>query len=102
MVGKFPTIATSIHWAPKGTRCVAANYEKSILEFYSINASGRAVQQERVEFPSLVTRSGTRRADSSPSGRPTTRATTTTSTRIYDMNGVKVVEAKAEKLSHMS
>jgi uncharacterized protein with WD repeat len=102
LVGKFATIATSIHWAPKGNRCVAANYEKSILEFYSINAAGFAVQQERVEFPLI--------SDSQwdPSGRffavwtSYHKSNDNNKYRIYDMNGVKVVEAKTEKLSHIS
>jgi len=103
LVGKFPTTATSIHWAPKGTRCVAANYEKSVLEFYSISASGHAMQQEKTEFPMI--------SDSQwdPSGRFYAVWTSyhkngaeSNKYRIYDMNGQKMLEGKTEKLSHIS
>ncbi|CUG87197.1 eukaryotic translation initiation factor eIF2A, putative [Bodo saltans] len=101
-LGSFPTSANSLHWAPKGTRLVAANYEKSLFEFYGINDAGVAQQFEKCEHPAV----GDTQWD--PSGRFFASWNTCLRTpegcryRIFDMNGHRILEKRAEKFSHFA
>lgn len=104
-VGSHTTSATTLHWAPKGTRLVAANYTKSLLEFYSINDSGVSVFLEKSDHPMVNA------TQWDPTGRYFASWTSVTKTaeggryRIYDMNGRMMFEGKndkAEKFSHLA
>lgn len=101
-VGTFPTSANALLWAPKGTRLVAANYEKSLFEFFGINDAGVAQQLEKTEHPAV----GDTQWD--PSGRFFASWNTCLRTpegcryRIFDMNGHRILEKRAEKFSHFA
>lgn len=102
LAGTHPTSATTLHWAPKGTRIVAANYEKSQLEFFAINSSGVAVAVEKAEHSQVSD------TQWDPSGRyfaswnSVIRCPEGTRYRIHDMNGRRVIDNKVEKLSHFA
>lgn len=100
LVGNFPTIATSLHWSPKGARLVAASYEKSLFEFYGINESGVAVFFERQEHTQVSD------TQWDPSGRffaswnSVLRCPEGNRYKIYDLNGRRLMDKGAKNLSH--
>mmetsp|Transcript_48908 Transcript_48908/g.56347 ORF Transcript_48908/g.56347 Transcript_48908/m.56347 type:complete len:738 (-) Transcript_48908:225-2438(-) len=105
-VGTHVTSATSLHWAPKGARLVAANYSKSQLEFYCINDNGVSMPLEKSEHPMLSA------TQWDPTGRYFASWTSVVRGaaeggryRIFDMNGRMMFEGKnekADKFSHLA
>ncbi|KAG8341781.1 putative Eukaryotic translation initiation factor eIF2A [Trypanosoma vivax] len=100
-LASYTTSATYIFWAPRGSRLVAANYEKSTLQFYSINDRGSVVVRERVTAPVTDTAWD-------PTGRffaswvSVLRATGDHQFRVFDMNGRELMQKQVRQLSHFS
>ncbi|ORC87720.1 putative translation initiation factor [Trypanosoma theileri] len=101
LLGRYPTGATHLFWAPRGARLVATNYEKSILHFYGINDSGMAIQLEKLSVPTTDTAWD-------PTGRfyaswtSALKSSNETHFRIYDLNGRELLQKQVRRLSHFS
>nr|CCC90540.1 putative translation initiation factor [Trypanosoma congolense IL3000] len=100
-LASYSTSATHLFWAPRGTRVVATNYDKSTLHFYGINDSGVVVQLEKVTAP--VTDSAW-----DPTGRfyatwvSALRTSSDNQFRIFDLNGRELMQKQVRQLSHFS
>lgn len=100
-IGRYETSATHLFWAPRGTRLVAANYEKSMLHFYAINDSGIPHEMEKLNVPVTDTAWD-------PTGRFYATWVSALKTendnhfRIYDLNGRELLHKPVTLLSHFS
>lgn len=101
----YETLTSTTHllWAPKGTRLVAVNFNKSILHFFHVNNSGIVVDKRK-----LNNVSGTD-ARWDPTGRflatwvSSLRNTTMAPQyRIFDGNGIKLFEKEMKPFSHFA
>ncbi|CBH11224.1 translation initiation factor, putative [Trypanosoma brucei gambiense DAL972] len=101
LIGHYPTSATHLFWAPRGSRLVATNYDKSTLHFYGINDSGACVQLERVTSPVTDTAWD-------PTGRfyaawvSALRNSGDNQFRIFDLNGRELMQKSVRQLSHFA
>eukprot|EP00672_Neobodo_designis_P020071 CAMPEP_0174829506 /NCGR_PEP_ID=MMETSP1114-20130205/1955_1 /TAXON_ID=312471 /ORGANISM="Neobodo designis, Strain CCAP 1951/1" /LENGTH=669 /DNA_ID=CAMNT_0016063255 /DNA_START=113 /DNA_END=2122 /DNA_ORIENTATION=+ len=105
-VGTFPSGGVRLFWAPKGTRCVAVNYNTSRLEFYGVQGCGPFASDQKMTAIASVEHPMITDAEWDPTGRflcswvSSLKQQMDNAWMVWNVNGQKIFEQKIGKLSH--
>lgn len=105
-VGNFQSDGVLLYWAPKGTRCVSVNFDKSRLEFFGVQGCGPFASTEKMQFIISTEHPMVTNAEWDPTGRFFCSYTSSltqqmdNSYMVWNVNGQKIYEQRVARVSH--